>query len=448
MKKNLLIKSKAVKDATLAIKEIQPGHESRLVLYSRLPSTRDQNPERFDNLLSFWSTAIHRVASTSNLLLFTPQQLKEIFTIDGVAPISLLPIIDELERRNEIELLQRFTTQMGWSGWLWTKLAVPTFQWIFGGGQSSSTQSSSPTKKGDNKVLERKLLFIDLVTDKAEELYQHHLATISSSIDQVVSITKVEKLATDWTLTKDELNLLLFVLDRQGKAKIITLNNETKMQEKRLAKEMDVCKEEITKCIRSKQKSQALVQIRKRKTLESILEKKSESAHNIHKILLSIDSAHSNQQVVETIRMGVTTLKKVNDKMTVDQVDNVMDSLSDALLDQKEIEDAMSDGFKTVTPVTSVEEDEELEKQFKALEEEMEKDAELIEIMNNMNIANKPITSTTTTTTTTTATATTNTTTTSPIKQQQEELDKELEKELEEMEKKSNPKVRELMAEQ
>ncbi|EFA77869.1 SNF7 family protein [Heterostelium album PN500] len=428
--------------------KLDEEHESRKILLSRLPASRQQNPERYDNILNFWSKSIRRVIDECNLLIFTPQQLKEIFTVEGgITPISLMNIIDEIERGNDIELLSKFTTQMGWSSWLWNRVAVPTFQWSVSKVYPSSM--NSPRKTDNSKaVLERKLVCPAAANIKAEELYQIQLDRIQSTIDNIVSLSNVEKEIADWLITKEELALLLHILDKEGKAKLIVHNNETKgvkfanegekvvvldtdlgvlelnntyekliAQEEKLKNDIDACSEQIRTYVRAKQRDLSLTQLKRKKTLESILAKRQQASNNIHELLASIESAHSNQQVMDTLCVGVSTLKKVNEKMSVDQVDKVMDDFADVMLNQKEIEEAITTGMAANAPESNPEEDAELERELEKLEEEQK--------LKQQQQNKTPTTENPTTTTTTT------TSKTPPVKSQE---DIELEKELEQLE--------------
>ncbi|GAM28351.1 hypothetical protein SAMD00019534_115270, partial [Acytostelium subglobosum LB1] len=325
-------KLQRVKDVVNSIKELQQDHESRIILFSRLPSTREQNPERYNNMITFWTNAIKRVITESNLLIFTPAQLKDIFTFDGgVSPISILPIIDEIEKNGDLQSMSTYTTELGWTAWLWHRVALPSLKWSLS--KVMTTGSGTSPRKNDtsNKaMLERRLVYADLVNEMAEQLYQQQLDRIVSPIDNIVSITSIEKQVADWMLS------------------------------------------------------------------------------------MAIESAHSNQQIMESLCDGVATLKKVNERMSVDQVDKIMDDFSEVMLDQKEIDDAVKSGFAaTSASLQDPDEEEKLEQELQELEKEWNKEqsstaspAAATTQTTTSPVQSTPSPTTTTTTTTITTTAT------------------------------------------
>ncbi len=66
--------------------------------------------------------------------------------------------------------------------------------------------------------------------------------------------------------------------------------------------------------------------------------------------------------MIDQFKLGVDTLKRVREEsgVTVEAVDQVMDDLQDALLDQREIDDAISSGQEQLSSVDEAELEEEL----------------------------------------------------------------------------------------
>jgi hypothetical protein len=66
--------------------------------------------------------------------------------------------------------------------------------------------------------------------------------------------------------------------------------------------------------------------------------------------------------MLDQFKLGVDTLKRIREEsgVTVEAVDQVMDDLQDALLDQREIDDAISSGQEQLNPADEAELEEEL----------------------------------------------------------------------------------------
>ncbi|EGG17177.1 SNF7 family protein [Cavenderia fasciculata] len=447
------VKNQKIKKVVSSMDEIKNGSERKMMLYSRLPRTREQNPERYDNLVSFWSLAITQLSQDANLLIFTPNQLQDAFKVDGISPISLFEIIEQIEKKEKtIITIQEFNTVLnGWS-WFWNRVAVPTFQWSWswvaggggGGKDSGATQTSlsvaaSPRKGGSNASnpwAERKLIVKSVVLEKAETLYYSQIESAITS-EPIVSLAKLESiLGQEQQLTRDEIALLVGVLIREGRAAYIVQGDQVKgvkfaldgqkvvamdsdygvlklqatydmllAQEKSLMDDIKATNAKISEYIAVKQKNNALHHLKKKKKLESILETRTQQSNNIHDVLMSIESANSNQQVVDALCVGVGTLKKVNEKMTVDQVYQVMDDFEEAMTDQKEIDEAIKTGMTASSNINylSSDEEEQLEKELEQMETDLfTKDLEKLTLSNSNN--NTPIKNQETTTTTTTTT--------------------------------------------
>ncbi|KYQ91886.1 SNF7 family protein [Tieghemostelium lacteum] len=397
--------------------------ERKNILFSRLPE-KNVNKERYDNILSFWDSAILDVARKFNVLIFTPKLLQEVFTINNTSPNFLPVVLNELHKSSNITTLDNFFKEIGWTKWIFDKLVMSPLKSYTGILQNNV-----------GSVPNQKLVIAEILKEKAEEVYQIQSEKIHTTTDCIVPMGKLEKLIQDWLLSKEELDLLVQVLVKQGFAVLILSNtgerkglkfrfqgeseqlkseesdigilhllttlDSLKIQEEKLREDIEVLNVEIKKSIRQKQKSHALVQLRKKKQFDDILEKRIESSTNIHNILLSIESAQSNQQIVEAMRSGATALKKVNEKLPIEEVDKVFEDLQDTLTDQKEIDDALKQGNASTSMNNfTLEEEQELEEELKLLEEQVQKQQQPTETTATTPIKNEIQTTTTTTTTT------------------------------------------------
>ncbi|KAM9964407.1 hypothetical protein ACTFIW_004170 [Dictyostelium discoideum] len=379
-------------------KEIK-NSDRRGILFSKLPS-QQLNPDRYDNLMTFWNNSLIDISKSCNILIFTPKLLSTYFTVENVSPIYLPLILNEMIKTKFIVKYEEYIKDYGWSKWVWTKMVVQPFQYYTG--------LSTPNTETEKNV---KFILPEMIKDKAEQLYQHQLKNMNSTTDNIISYINLEKSIKDWFITREELDLLLLVLFRDSKVLILTnnkikninninINNngedrigikfafdgekvqpiqETdfgilklqttyealKQQESKLLTDIEEISNTIKESIRIKQKNHALLQLKKKKLLESILEKRATASTNIHEILFSIESAKSNQQIIESLCTGVSTLKKVNQEISVDQVDSILDDYQDAITNQREIDDAMKSGFNSVESLSSADIDEDqLEKEL------------------------------------------------------------------------------------
>ena len=141
--------------------------------------------------------------------------------------------------------------------------------------------------------------------------------------------------------------------------------------------------------LKKKNKPKAMMELKRKQRLQSVLDKRLSFIENIHQILHTIEQTQTDKEVPSTLKhfflprpsptkalcrlvscdqmidqfkLGVDTLKRVREEsgVTVEAVDQVMDDLQDALLDQREIDDAISSGQEQLSSVDEAELEEEL----------------------------------------------------------------------------------------
>ncbi|KAI8388382.1 Snf7-domain-containing protein [Radiomyces spectabilis] len=95
-----------------------------------------------------------------------------------------------------------------------------------------------------------------------------------------------------------------------------------------------------------KHTAQALYALKRRKYLESILEKRLQSLETMDNMLMSIEASQNDLQIVQAFNTGASALRAIlrDSDLTVDSVDEVMTKLQSAFEDQKEVEDAIAMG--------------------------------------------------------------------------------------------------------
>jgi len=130
-------------------------------------------------------------------------------------------------------------------------------------------------------------------------------------------------------------------------------------QEDMIAVDIEKCKNQITNLLKTKQRARAMAALKKKKTLQSLMDKRMGSSQTILEVLTSIESAVGNKQIMEAYSLGMNTLKEVNKGVSVEKVADLMDNLKESLADQKEIDNAIAG---SVTDVDESEIEDELNK--------------------------------------------------------------------------------------
>jgi len=124
------------------------------------------------------------------------------------------------------------------------------------------------------------------------------------------------------------------------------------------AKEKELARQLLAKG----QKDRALLCLKKKKRQEQLLEQSRQQMDTLQQMIDSVEFAQMEQKVFASLEEGNKTLKALNDAMSVEKIDALMDETDDALAVAREIEEAISGHL---TP----EDDAEIEEELAALDE-------------------------------------------------------------------------------
>ncbi|KAI8984663.1 Snf7-domain-containing protein [Mycotypha africana] len=97
-------------------------------------------------------------------------------------------------------------------------------------------------------------------------------------------------------------------------------------------------------------KSKALYCLRRKNNLQEILDRRLHSMETMDNVLMKIEQAKDDLQIVQALNMGADTLKGLlgKDGLSVVSIDEVMSKIQDTLDDQKEIEVIMQSGMDNI----------------------------------------------------------------------------------------------------
>lgn len=354
-----------------------------------LPSPREQDPHRWDSLMEFWSERVLPSAMRhTNSLSFTIDQLKSCLKRNGFYPVGLDSIVAEMNRKGTVVAEGQVAAQTaGWGSWLWGNLVARPISW--GWSQVvAPAEAELATTTLDPKA---RFVLLPLLKAKADELLSKHADDAVFAADHLVT----QRQLLDITgLNAQDLQILLTYMHANGKAALfetargekavklakageskVELNEADKgilqlketlgsleKQEGQLSKDIDGCRVKAADWLKKKNKPKAMMELKRKQRLQSVLDKRLSFIENIHQILHTIEQTQTDKEMIDQFKLGVDTLKRVREEsgVTVEAVDQVMDDLQDALLDQREIDDAISSGQEQLSSVDEAELEEEL----------------------------------------------------------------------------------------
>ncbi|XP_076237213.1 vacuolar protein sorting 20 [Calliopsis andreniformis] len=108
------------------------------------------------------------------------------------------------------------------------------------------------------------------------------------------------------------------------------------------------------KLIQNGQKERALLLLRKKKFQEQVLSKTDGQLENLERMVHDIEFAQIELKVVDGLKVGNTALKKLNDLLSIDEIEKVLDETREGIEKQQEINEVLT-GALTEEDETEVE---------------------------------------------------------------------------------------------
>ena len=105
----------------------------------------------------------------------------------------------------------------------------------------------------------------------------------------------------------------------------------------KLERSIGICKDAVKECIRNKQKDKAMLALRKQKYLEKNLETGRDELLNLENLVLNIENAQMQKNVYEAMKQGNDFLKNMNQQLTIDDVEKLMEETAEAIEYQQQV---------------------------------------------------------------------------------------------------------------
>jgi charged multivesicular body protein 7 len=134
----------------------------------------------------------------------------------------------------------------------------------------------------------------------------------------------------------------------------------------------------VETALREKKREQALSYLRSRKMLDELLEKRTRSMETLHGVLIKIEQAASDVEIVKAYELSTSSLKALlsDSRLQPEHIEASMDEMQETLADADEVRRAVEAGNEGISRAAGEEEmgDEEMEAELKRLEEENERE--------------------------------------------------------------------------
>ncbi|CAN8030814.1 unnamed protein product [Ixodes persulcatus] len=146
--------------------------------------------------------------------------------------------------------------------------------------------------------------------------------------------------------------------------------DKIKQYQKKIVTSLENERKLAKKLLQDGRKERAKLLLKKKRFMEQMLEKTDGQLTNLERMTHDIEYAQIEIQVVEGLKVGNESLKKLHQMLSVDEIERIMDETQEGIEKQKEIDDLLSGQL-------TAEDDEAVLAELEALEAEEEAEAVL-----------------------------------------------------------------------
>lgn len=334
--------------------------------------SKSANPQDWTSKYKFWHNLIYEWLKHTMRCSFSIVDLNETFKRRGCTPLCLSTVVEELLRNNEIIPEKEFLREPcdTWTSWSIDVFLKRPLTWSL-----SKVKSYVVTTDIDGETTYVHVQIVKELGDVILCVLEDKRESILVPFPEIVKYCRQNK---NVNVTENNVMLALIWLKRARKVAIKnstnqneilvkmntdTTNNITEIdeglykltkQESELVRDIELMEEEKINIINEAKnylakglRQVAKTHLRKKGELERTIEKRAQTLENLRILISSIQDTHSNTAVVSAYKTGSDMLKKFGDSgLTESNVRNILDDLSEAVEDQREVQALLSESFK------------------------------------------------------------------------------------------------------
>ena len=312
--------------------------------------SREKNPKVWDNQIKFWSRVVKNWGSSIKVIEFSSDELTKSFVYNGFLP-NIQPTMDYLVSIKLIKPKSQAIKNQS----LINKITTKVFQYIWPTQTNEHvyvfTERLKTKAKDIMREVEKNAVFLTHTVYSNEELknlVQNMQENNNEFADCSFELLQAELERTENVLKLNGgfyFNVGNFIkLKPEGAEQILSTkyvlgNVEKRIEE--LEQSAENYKNRAKVFLSKKRRNDAILMLKQKKSIENMLEKNYKMKENLEYMLQQIDTN-------DTLSNYVNELQKINaahkelDCPTADQVDALMDELSDAFAITDEISDSIN----------------------------------------------------------------------------------------------------------
>ncbi|KAM4883543.1 charged multivesicular body protein 7 isoform 2-T4 [Sylvia borin] len=334
--------------------EWETDDERMAFLFSAFKQSREVNSTEWDSKMAFWVGLVLARGRRRGAVRTCLRELQNGFERRGSVPLGLGTVLRELLRRGKLQRESDFMASVdsSWISWGVGVFILKPLKW---------TLSSV---LGDSKIPEEEevLIYVELLQEKAEEVYRFYQNSALSS-HPVVALSELRSLCAGLCPDERTFYLLLLQLQKEKRVTILEQNGEKIVKFARgLHAKVSPMNDVDIGVYQLMQSEQLLSQ--KVESLSQEAEKCKEDAR-------SACRAGKKQLVFNAYQAGVGALKLSMKDVTVERAENLVDQIQELCDTQDEVAQTLAGVGINGLEVDS----EELEKELDSLLQDSSKDS-------------------------------------------------------------------------
>ncbi|XP_066449530.1 charged multivesicular body protein 7 isoform X2 [Eleutherodactylus coqui] len=322
--------------------------ERMYFLFSAFKRSRDVDSADWDSKIAFWIPLIVKHAKAQGLLSITLRQVQAAFTRNGITPLGLETVVQEMLRRGSLQRESDFTTSItsGWVSWGLRQLVVKPLRWTLG------------SVLGGQLNLDEPFVVPEVIKEQADLVLQKYQSSPLSSVPLLCE-EDVHGLCKDLIPSQSAFQLVLLqllkdkkicLLQRDGEklVKFVKEGNvtpigdtdlgiyELQKSEKLLSERLESACDESTRLTeeaksfnKAGNKRQALRCLRRRRLSEKRISALQSKLDTVQSILERISMAETDRKVVSAYQIGVSTLRSALKDVSLEKTESLVDQIQE-----------------------------------------------------------------------------------------------------------------------
>ncbi|GFN83405.1 charged multivesicular body protein 7 [Plakobranchus ocellatus] len=356
----------------MLVPELQDDFQAS-VLYSPFRE-KSLNPVSWNRKMKFWENLLQNTFMEERKVSFSLNTLPNMFERKGLAPKCLSTVVEQMKSSGQLRPISYYKKNDGWLSWGFNTLVKQPLFW------GVTQLIGSPKKDPDVFVCPK------VVEMAASEILQQSRACFGV-IDTLISLSQLRESYRDLIPADQDFEVVLTHLERKNQIALQQASNgdvvvkfckegeagvsvreidlniySIKTAMDKLERDISILSSKVNEQlieaklhVKEGNKKMALLTLRRKASSVKLIERKSGSLTILQDIIHRIEEASTNEMVLKACEAGVEAMKTLNEAVTAERAEAVMDDVQEAVSVQEEVNDLLR------SP-TSTAEEEELEK--------------------------------------------------------------------------------------